>query len=83
MTGRLTAAQREVLRIHDRVGELNELYVADESHPPIRNVRRVVNVMAEHGLLTFGEWTGPCQDGGAGYELHLTDAGREAAKQLA
>lgn len=78
---KLTAGQRAALRVYNREGELNEGWLAEE-WPVIRNARLVAHGMEQRGLVTFGGYTGRFDDGGAGYELILTDAGRQAAEAL-
>lgn len=78
---KLTKAQRVALEVYNREGELNEGWL-EEEWPAIRNARLVANGMERRGLVTFGEYTGRFDDGGAGYELILTDAGRRAAEGM-
>lgn len=78
---RITKAQEAALRVYLREGELNEGWLAEE-WPAIRNARLVAKGMERRGLVTFGEYTGRFDDGGAGYELILTDAGRAAVDAI-
>jgi hypothetical protein len=80
---KLTPKAEAVLHLFNRTHPedgVSEGLIADECYPVIaggRAVRMVVNAMQKKGLLTFGLWWDE-----AGYDLLLTDAGREASAQL-
>lgn len=69
----LTKREKCALDLYVLNGELNEGLMAS-AWPLIRNARPVTNSLLRKGLVTLGAWW----DEGVGYELHLTDAGREA-----
>jgi len=69
----LTARERASLALFTTEGELNEGMMA-ELWPLIRSPRHVTKSLVAKGLVTLGQWW----DEEAGYELHLTDAGRAA-----
>jgi hypothetical protein len=69
-TVKLTKRERASLNLFRETGELNEGLMY-ELWPLIRNPRLVTNSLLRKGLVEKGDWWD-----GAGYELHLTDAGR-------
>jgi hypothetical protein len=74
----LTKKQAAALDVFNLEGELNEGMIYERCWPLVRNVRLVTNALVEKGLVTIGSWW----DEGVGYELILTDSGREAANAL-
>jgi hypothetical protein len=71
---RLTAREIATLRLFETEGACNEGMMAD-LWPVIRRPRLVTNSLLAKGLVRLGGWWDE-----AGYELELTDAGREALR---
>jgi hypothetical protein len=76
VTSALTKREAAVLALFETEGELNEGMMADYLWPLVRRPRLVTNSLVRKGMVTLGTWW----DEGAGYELILTDAGREAIR---
>jgi hypothetical protein len=77
-TPTLTKRERATLELLAFEGELNEGMMADQLYPLVLRPRLVANSLVKKGLVKLGTWW----DEEAGYELVLTDAGREAIRAL-